>query len=128
MNSTDVLPSIDVALYCLSKYMKTALKITLSIRPVLPILDIFSVKGNVRVTCEVVPWLRRLVAGFPPRRSRFEPRSRYVGFVVDKMALGIFFSEYFDFLCQFSFHRLLLTKRETRFEVVRSMTVEINVF
>jgi hypothetical protein len=30
-----------------------------------------------------------------------------VGFVVDKVALGQVFSEYFDFLCQSSFHRLL---------------------
>jgi hypothetical protein len=30
-----------------------------------------------------------------------------VGFVVNKVALGQVFSEYFGFLCQFSFHRLL---------------------
>jgi hypothetical protein len=30
-----------------------------------------------------------------------------VGFVVDKVALGQVFSEYFGFPCQFSFHRLL---------------------
>jgi hypothetical protein len=30
-----------------------------------------------------------------------------VGFVVDKVALGQVFFEYFSFLCQFSFHRLL---------------------
>jgi hypothetical protein len=29
-----------------------------------------------------------------------------VGFVVDKMALGQVFSEYFEFPCQFSFHLL----------------------
>jgi hypothetical protein len=32
-----------------------------------------------------------------------------VGFVVDKVALGQVFSEYFGFPCQFSFHQLLLT-------------------
>jgi hypothetical protein len=32
-----------------------------------------------------------------------------VGFVVDKVALGQVFSEYFGFPCQFSFHRLLHT-------------------
>jgi hypothetical protein len=32
-----------------------------------------------------------------------------VGFVGDKVALGQVFSEYFGFLCQFSFHRLLHT-------------------
>jgi hypothetical protein len=30
-----------------------------------------------------------------------------VGFVVDKVALGQVLSEYFDFPCQLSFHRLL---------------------
>jgi hypothetical protein len=30
-----------------------------------------------------------------------------VGFVVDKVALGQVFSEYFGFPCQFAFHRLL---------------------
>jgi hypothetical protein len=30
-----------------------------------------------------------------------------VGFVVDLVALGQFFCEYFGFPCQFSFHRLL---------------------
>jgi hypothetical protein len=34
-----------------------------------------------------------------------------VGFVVDKVALGQVFSEYFGFPCQFSFHRLLHTHR-----------------
>jgi hypothetical protein len=32
-----------------------------------------------------------------------------MGFVVDNVALGQVFSEYFGFLCQFSFHRLLHT-------------------
>jgi hypothetical protein len=49
-------------------------------------------------------------SGFPPRRPEFEPRSSHVGFVVDKVALGQVFSEYFGFPCQFAFrHRLLLT-------------------
>jgi hypothetical protein len=33
--------------------------------------------------------------------------SGHVGFVVDKVALGQVFSEYFGFPCQFSFQRLL---------------------
>jgi hypothetical protein len=49
------------------------------------------------------------VAGFPPRRPGFEPRSGHVAFVTDKVALGQVFSEYFGFPCQFSFHRLLHT-------------------
>jgi hypothetical protein len=39
--------------------------------------------------------LRRLVAGFLPRRPGFDPRSGHVGFVVDKVALGqVSFSVY----------------------------------
>jgi hypothetical protein len=56
-----------------------------------------------------VTYLRRLYAGFPPRRPGVEPRPGHVGFVVDKVALGQVFSEYFDFSCQFSFHSLLHT-------------------
>jgi hypothetical protein len=39
----------------------------------------------------------------------FNPRSGHVGYVVDKVALGQVFSQYFSFPCQFSFHRLLHT-------------------
>jgi hypothetical protein len=56
---------------------------------------------------EAAPWLKQLVAGFPPRRPGFEPGSSHVGFVVDKVALGQVFSEYFGFPCQSSFHRFL---------------------
>jgi hypothetical protein len=40
----------------------------------------------------VVPWLKQLVAGFPTQRPGFKTRSGYVGFVVDKAALGRFSS------------------------------------
>jgi hypothetical protein len=56
-----------------------------------------------------VPWLRRLIADFLPRRPGFDPRSGHVGFVVDRVIVGQVFSEYFGFPCQFSFHQLLLT-------------------
>jgi hypothetical protein len=56
-----------------------------------------------------VPWLRRLVAGLPPRRRGFDPGSVHVGFVMDKVALGQVFPrvlrfspEYFGF--PLSFH------------------------
>jgi hypothetical protein len=49
----------------------------------------------------------QLVAGFPPRRPGFEPGSGQLGFVVDKVALAQFFSEYFGFPCQSSFHQIL---------------------
>jgi hypothetical protein len=37
----------------------------------------------------------------------FETASRQVGFVVDKVALGQVFSEYFGLPCQSSFHQIL---------------------
>jgi hypothetical protein len=45
--------------------------------------------------------------GFPPRRPWFAPGSGQVEFVVEKVALEQFFSEYFDFLCQSLFHQIL---------------------
>jgi hypothetical protein len=56
---------------------------------------------------KVMPQLRRLVTGFPPRRPEFKPGSGHVGFVVDELALGQVFSEYFGFPCQLAFHLLL---------------------
>jgi hypothetical protein len=41
---------------------------------------------------------RRLVAGFPPRRPRFDPKSGHGESVVGKVALGRIFAEYFCFL------------------------------
>jgi hypothetical protein len=43
----------------------------------------------------------------PPRRPGFKPRSDHMGFVLNKVALGQVFSEYFRFPSQFSFHQLL---------------------
>jgi hypothetical protein len=51
------------------------------------------------------PLLKRLVAGFPPRRPGFNPGSGQVGFVVDKVS-GQVFSEYFGFPCH-SLHQIL---------------------
>jgi hypothetical protein len=51
--------------------------------------------------------LRRLVAGFPPRWPGFDSKSGHVRFVVDKVALGKIFLEYFGFPCQFSFFQPL---------------------
>jgi hypothetical protein len=47
-----------------------------------------------------VLWLKQLVASFPPQRPGFKPRSGYVGFVVDKAALGKVSSKYFGVPCQ----------------------------
>jgi hypothetical protein len=37
---------------------------------------------------KTVPWLRQLVVGISPRIPGFDPRALFVGFVVDKLALG----------------------------------------
>jgi hypothetical protein len=47
------------------------------------------------------------VAGFPTQRPGFEPGLGQIGFVVDKVALGQVFSEYFGFPFQSSFHQIL---------------------
>jgi hypothetical protein len=44
---------------------------------------------------------------FPPRWPGFDLGSGQVGFVVDKVALGRVFSEYFGFHYQSSFHQIL---------------------
>ena len=46
---------------------------------------------------KAVPWLRRLVAGLPPRRPGFDPGSVHVGFVVNKVTLGQVFSRVLRF-------------------------------
>jgi hypothetical protein len=51
--------------------------------------------------------LQWLVVGFPPWGPGFDTRSEQTGFVVDEVALEWVFSNYFDFPCQFSFHKLL---------------------
>jgi hypothetical protein len=63
------------------------------------------VRGILTLTI-AVSYLMRLVAGF-------DPRSGHVEFVVDKVALGQIFSEYFGFPCQFSFHQLLYTHNQS---------------
>jgi hypothetical protein len=56
-----------------------------------------------------VPWLRRLVAVLSPRRPGFNHGSVHVGFVVDKVALGQVFPEYFGFPLSISFHPCPIT-------------------
>jgi hypothetical protein len=43
----------------------------------------------------------------PTAAARVRARSRHVGFVVDKVALGQVSSEYFGFPCQSLFHKIL---------------------
>jgi hypothetical protein len=54
-----------------------------------------------------MPQLRKLAAGFSQWQPRLDCRSDYVGFVVEKVALGPVFSKDFSFPCQFSFQQLL---------------------
>jgi hypothetical protein len=61
-------------------------------------------------TCVWTNWgnLGRTISRrLPTRLPGFGPRSGYVGFSVDKLALGQVYSEYFLFSCQSSFHHLL---------------------
>ena len=62
-----------------------------------------------------MPWLRRLVAGFSPRRPGLDAGSVHVGFVVDKVALGqVFPPEYFGFPLSISFHRCSITRENEK--------------
>jgi hypothetical protein len=42
----------------------------------------------------------------PTAAARVRARAEHVGFVVDKVALGQVFSEYFGFPCHLSFHQI----------------------
>jgi hypothetical protein len=44
--------------------------------------------GKSETLWTTMPWLRWLVTGLSLQRTRFAPGSIYVGFVVDKVALG----------------------------------------
>jgi hypothetical protein len=50
-------------------------------------------------------WL--LTMGYTDRGGPVRVRAEHVGFVVEKVALGQVFSEYFGFPCQSSFHQIL---------------------
>jgi hypothetical protein len=62
---------------------------------------------------KVVPLLRQLVARLLRRRHLFDPGSVQVGFVVDKVALGLVFSEYFGLPQSISFHQCSITRKMT---------------
>jgi hypothetical protein len=61
-----------------------------------------------------VPWLGRLVAGLSPRRPGFDPGSVHVGFVVDKVALGLVFPRVLRFSLSVSFHRCSITRKNEK--------------
>jgi hypothetical protein len=63
-----------------------------SLGPVLSQVNPVNTSHFCKIHCNIVL--------FPPRRPGFDPRSCHVEFVVDKVALGQVFSEYFGFPCQ----------------------------
>jgi hypothetical protein len=74
-----------------------------------------------------VPWLRRLVAGLPPRRPVFDPESVHVGFLVEKVAMGQVFPEYFGFPLSISFHRCSFTWKKEK-KIIIFLFIYITVF
>jgi hypothetical protein len=64
-------------------------------------------------------------AGFPPRRPVFDSRSGHVGFVVDKLALGQFSSDYFGFPSQLSFHQILHTHLSSGAGIIGQLVADV---
>jgi hypothetical protein len=60
-----------------------------------------------------VPLLRQLVARLLRRKHVFDPGSVYVGFVVEEVALGQGFHDYFGLLQSISFHQCSITRKTT---------------
>jgi hypothetical protein len=71
-----------------------------------------------------VPWLRRLAAGLPTRRPEFDPGSVHVGFVVDKVALGQGFLEYFGLPLPISFRRCSITRKKNNNNKLHHMVAQ----
>jgi hypothetical protein len=65
-----------------------------------------------------VPLLRQLVARLLRRRRVFDPGSIYVGFVVDKVALGKGFPEYFGLPQSISFNQCSITRKRTTTTII----------
>jgi hypothetical protein len=66
----------------------------------------------------------------PTTAAIFNPRSSHVGFVMDRVALGQVFYEYFGFPCQFSFHLLhhthhLLSGAGTIWQIVAQLFMKL---
>jgi hypothetical protein len=70
-----------------------------------------------------VPLLRLLAAGRPVRRPEFDPGSVQVGFMVDKVALGQVFPEYFGPALSISFHRCSITRKKTIMMMMMMMMI-----
>jgi hypothetical protein len=72
-----------------------------------------------------VPELRRLVAGFPPRRTGFDPKTDHARIVVNKAALGQVYSESFGFPCQFSVYQMLHTRLSSAAGTICQLVADI---
>jgi hypothetical protein len=68
-----------------------------------------------------VPLLRQLVARVLRRRHVFDAESAYVGFVMDKVALGQGFPEYFGLPQSISFHQCSITRKMTMMMMMMMM-------
>jgi hypothetical protein len=58
--------------------------------------EVLTVK-NAQLPSSVGHAIAQAITGFPPWWPRFNPRSGYVGSVVDKATLGHIFSKYFGY-------------------------------
>jgi hypothetical protein len=58
------------------------------------ILWLSSSYSNIYINDGVVPKLRSVIAGFSPRRPRIDSKLGYMTFILDKVALGRYLTEY----------------------------------
>jgi hypothetical protein len=70
-----------------------------------------------------VPLLRQLVARLLRRRHVFYPGSVYVGFVVDKVALGQGFHEYFGLPESISFYQCSISRKMTIIKIIKIINI-----
>jgi hypothetical protein len=102
-----VLPHTGISTFHILRYSYVFRRYVAVLRQILRCTFFRCIHSPLTGDSQAAPQLKRLVAGFPSRRPGFDPMSSQVGFVVDKVALGQAFSEYFGFPCQSSFHQLL---------------------
>jgi hypothetical protein len=76
-------------------------------------------------TCKGCATAQMLVAGFKLQKPSFDPRSGHVRSVVNKVALGQVFSEYFGFPCQFFYHQMLHTHLSSRGDTTGQLVTDV---
>jgi hypothetical protein len=100
--TTATTPSFHFPYHCISKSSFLPSMLCLLLPPLQLItwilLPVWTTDMNSRVDrSRALPRLRRLVAGVSPQRPSFEPRSVSAKFVIDKVALSRFLSDFFGF-------------------------------